>query len=328
MELIVFALMHGTVFGVLIFLLASGLTLTFSLMGVLNFAHASFYMLGAHISFSITYWFTSHKVEVFGTPIAGFWFGLVFGPIIVGILGALLQRYVLNYARRNGHIPEMIFTFSLSLLITHMVVFIWRGSRKPHIYTPESLKGIAFEFYNTSFPVYSVFMLAVSITIFIILLTILTKTRLGLIVRASLTHPHVVANLGHNLPRIYMLVFGTGCMLAGVAGAIAGPALSISPTMALELGNIVFVVIVFGGLGSLSGAFVASIIMGIIQTYAAVSSGSLVDVAAKYGWNIESSHPYYDILSLTLPQISTTLPFVLMVLILILRPQGLMGNRD
>ncbi len=328
MELLTFSLMHGIVYGLLIFLLASGLTLTLSLMGVLNFAHASFYMLGAHISFSVTYWFTVHQIKIFGMPVAGFWIGLIVGPICVGILGALTQRYLLNYVRKNGPIAEMIFTFSLSFVITYLVVFIWRGARKPNIYTPESLQGIAFEFANTSFPVYKVFMIAVSVTVFLVLLGILKRSRMGLIVQASLTHPHVVANLGHNLPLIYMVVFGLGTMLAGVAGAIAGPALSISPGMAVELGNVVFVVIVFGGLGSLSGAFIASIIMGVVQTYAAASSGSLIDVAGTYGWEILPTNPYYDMLSLTLPQISTALPFLLMVAILIMRPQGLMGQRE
>jgi branched-chain amino acid transport system permease protein len=171
------------------------------------------------------------------------------------------------------------------------------------------------------------FMLLVSIVIFVGLLAVLKKTRIGLIVQAALTHPHMVGHLGHNVERIFMLVFGVGTALAAVAGVIAGPALVTQSNMAALLGPILFVVVVVGGLGSLPGAFIASLLIGLIQTFAVSMNGSL---AGAFGpLSPAYSHTWLaDIWDVTVAQIAPIMPYVLLVLILIFRPMGLLGTRE
>src|SRR5438270_7644558 len=170
-------------------------------------------------------------------------------------------------------------------------------------------------------------MLLISVGIFIVLLAVLTRTRVGLIIQASLTHPHMVGMLGHNVQRIFMLVFGLGCALAAVAGVIAGPALVTQSNMAALLGPILFVVVVIGGLGSLAGAFVASLLIGLLQTFAVSMNGSLdgafgpLSPAYAQTWRA-------DIWGVTVAQIAPIMPYLLLVLILIFRPMGLLGTRE
>jgi branched-chain amino acid transport system permease protein len=152
---------------------------------------------------------------------------------------------------------------------------------------------------------------------------VLTRTRVGLIIQAALTHPNMVAMLGHNVPRIFMMVFGVGAALAGLAGVIAGPALVTQPSMAVLLGPILFVVIIVGGLGSLSGAFIASLLIGLIQTFAVAPNYSL---AGTFGG---AAPPFLgDLWQVTIAQLAPILPYLLLVLMLILRPTGLMGTRE
>ena len=134
--------------------------------------------------------------------------------------------------------------------------------------------------------------------------------------------------LGHNVPRIFTLVFAAGTALAGLAGVIGGNYQVTEPAMAFTMGPIVFVVVVFGGLGSLTGCFIASILMGLIQTFAVVFDVSLADLLAKFGFVVTSSTPFAELLTVTLPRVGALLPFLMLVLILVFRPRGLMGTRD
>jgi len=170
-------------------------------------------------------------------------------------------------------------------------------------------------------------MLVVSVVIFVALLLVLKRTRVGLIVQAALTHPHMVGHLGHNVGRVFMVVFGVGSALAGLAGVIAGPALVTQSDMAASLGPILFVVIVFGGLGSLPGAFVASLVIALVQTFAVALNGSL---ASAFGPLDPSAGPSVlsDIWNVTIAQVAPIVPYLLLVIILIVRPMGLMGTRE
>jgi len=169
---------------------------------------------------------------------------------------------------------------------------------------------------------------AVSLTMFAALGLVLTRTRIGLIIQAALTHPDMVAALGHNVPRVFMLVFGVGSALAGLAGVIGGFALVTAPSMAATLGPIVFVVIVVGGLGSLTGAFLASLLIGILQTFAVALDFSLADVLAGFGVPVSRTDLFYDLWKVKFAQVGPVLPYLLLVLMLILRPRGLMGTRE
>ena len=317
MSLFIVNILDGLVTGLLLFMLCSGLTLIFSMMGVLNFAHASFYMLGAYFGYQISTY-------------VGFWPGLIIAPLAVGVLGALIERYGLRRVHKFGHVPELIFTFGLALLIEEVVQFIWGKSQMAYE-EPLALQFTAFSIAGNSFPAFKVFMIFIAIGIFLVLLYILTKTRVGMIIQAALSYPETVQNLGHNVPLIFMGVFGVGTAMAGLAGVIAGPVLGTFPGMALQLGSIVFVTIVIGGLGSLWGALIASLLIGWLQTFAAAYNFAMADFLVAIGMEKPvdlAETALRDLWSLTLPQVGPILPYLLMILILIIRPQGLLGKRE
>src|SRR5216684_3241805 len=303
LQLVTFSILNGLLYGMLLFLLASGLTLIFSMMGVLNIAHASFYMLGAYFGFQIA-------KEI------GFWPALLIAPLAVGLIGALIERYGLRRVHAYGHVAELLFTFGLAFIIEELVQMIW--GRVPADYRiPAGLNTTAFTLFNTSYPTFRVF---------ILLMLLVTKTRVGLIVRAALTQPRMVGMLGHDVPRIFMMVFGLGSALAGLAGVIAGPVFVTQPSMAGVFGPILFVVIVVGGLGSLAGALIASLLIGLVQTFAVALNVSIGTVMAAVG--IVSPPLLLDELwPVTIAQIAPVVPYLLMVLLLIFRPTGLLGRR-
>src|SRR3979411_2799616 len=252
-ELIVISTLNGVLFGMLLLLMASGLTVIFSMLGLLNFAHASFYMLGAFFGFQISRWF-------------GFWPALVIAPLLAGAVGAGVERFGLRRVHKNGHVAELLFTFGLAFVIEEIVQIIW-GKSPVDFGGPPILDFPAFTIFSTNYPAYKMFMLLVSIAIFAALLITLKRTRIGLIVQAALTHPHMVGHLGHNVGRICMVGCGVGPALAAVAGVIAGPALVTQANMAGLLGPILFVVVVVGGLGSLPRAFAPPPLLGPVQHF-------------------------------------------------------------
>jgi branched-chain amino acid transport system permease protein len=313
-ELIVISTLNGVLYGLLLFLMASGLTLIFSMMGVLNFAHASFYMLGAFFGFQISQWM-------------GFWPALILAPLLVGGIGVAVERFGLRNVHRHGHVAELLFTFGLAFVIEELVQIAW-GKSPLDFRVPVQLDFPAFRIFATNYPAYKLFMLAVSIAVFVALFVALAKTRLGLIIKAALSHPQMVAHLGHNVPLIFTLVFGIGAALAGIAGVIAGPALVTQASMAALLGPILFVCVVVGGLGSLSGALAASLLIGLLQTFAVSVNLSLADLPFAAGFNPSPQTLLSDVWHVTLAQIAPILPYLLLVLVLMIRPTGLFGNRE
>ncbi len=313
LELVIVSTLNGVLFGMLLFLMASGLTLIFSMMGVLNFAHASFYMLGAFFGFQLSQWI-------------GFWPGLVVAPVLVGGIGALVERYGLRAVHRHGHVAELLFTFGLAFVIEEVVQMVW-GKLPVDYRVPPSLDFTAFTVFSTNYPAFKMFELLTAIAIFVVLLGVLTRTRIGLVIQAALSHPNMVGMLGHNVPRIFMLVFGLGTALAAVAGVIAGPALVTQSNMAGLLGPILFVVVVVGGLGSLQGAFIASLLIGLVQTFAVAINLSLADIFGPLGVTVRPGL-LTDIWQVTVAQIAPIIPYLLLVMILILRPSGLLGTRE
>ncbi|MDP1531560.1 MAG: branched-chain amino acid ABC transporter permease [Rhodoferax sp.] len=279
------SLLNGLSYGLLLFLLSSGLTLIFSMMGVLNFAHASFYMLGAYFGYSVSTWL-------------GFWPALVLAPLIVGGLGALFERFLLRRVHRFGHVAELLMTFGLSYLILEVVQLVW-GRSSVDYRVPVALDGPLLTLFGIQFPAYRAFMMGVAVGMLAALWLLLRHTRVGLVIQAALTHPGMVEALGHNVPRVFMWVFGGGCALAGLAGVLGGNAFVTEPGMAAALGGIVFVVVVVGGVGSLGGAFLASLLIGLMQTFAVGLDVSVAPI----------------------------LPYLLMVLVLVFRPRGLAGAR-
>ena len=314
MEFFTISLLNGISYGLLLFMLSSGLTLIFSMMGVLNFAHASFYMLGAYFAYSTS-------------AIVGFWPALVVAPLLVGLIGAGFEKYCLRKVHHFGHVPELLITFGLSYIILELVQLVWGRSALDYR-VPAMLDGPLFTIYGTQFPMYRGFMMLVALVMLVSVWLLLTRTRIGLVIQAALTHPETVEALGHNVPRVLMMVFGGGAALAGLAGVIGGNAYVTEPAMAISVGSVIFVVVVVGGMGSLSGAFVASLLIGVIQTFAVGMDISVMGSLQNLGMVITAETPGYALWKLKISQIAPILPYMFLVLILIFRPKGLLGTRE
>ena len=314
MEFFLISMLNGISYGLLLFMLSSGLTIIFSMMGVLNFAHASFYMIGAYFAYQIS-------------TLIGFWPALAIAPLLVGAIGMAVERYGLRSVHKYGHVAELLFTFGLAYLIEESIHLIW-GRSSVEYKVPPSLDGSLFTLYSTNYPIYRVFMMAVSVSMLIAIFLTLTRSRIGLVIQAALTHPQTVEALGHNVPRVFMLVFGGGSALAGLAGVIGGNAFITEPGMAAALGPIVFVIVVVGGMGSLAGAFIASLLIGVLQTFSVALDYSFIDLAARLGIAIGPDAPLAALWKLTISQTAPVLPYLLMVLMLIFRPKGIMGTRE
>jgi branched-chain amino acid transport system permease protein len=329
--------LNGLSSGLLLFMLSSGLTLIFSMMGVLNFAHASFYMLGAYIAYSMA-------------GLLGFWTALIAAPLLVGLVGAAFERLALRRVHKFGHVPELLITFGLSYVLLELVQLVFGPVAVPFT-PPPSLQGSAFTIIQSPvnglsialgaapaalcsaascsmFPLTRVFMMGVALLMLVALWLLLTRTRIGLVIQAALTHPEMVEALGHNVPAVFMLVFGSGCALAGLAGVIGGMTFVTDPSMAALVGTIIFVVVVVGGIGSLAGAFVGSLLIGLLQTLPLTVDGSLATLFKHWGMGVTPDTFGYPILKLSLAQVAPILPYLLMVLILIFRPKGLLGTRE
>ncbi len=309
METIIFSLLNGVIYGLILFMLSSGLTLIFSMMGVLNFAHASFYMLGAYFAFTIS-------------GFVGFWPALILAPIGVGIIGMWVERWGLRRVHANGHVAELLFTFGVAYLIGELVKIIWGRTSVPY-QVPAELNFPLFTIYGAQYPAYRIFVIFVAVSMLAALWYLLKRTRVGLIIQAALSHPHMVGHLGHNVPRIFMLVFGTGCALAGLAGVIGGNYFITDPAMASAMGPIVFVVVIVGGLGSLEGAFIAAMLLGILQTSAVAVNASFADIFGFLGLS-----PTSEVGSITIASLAPMIPYIALILILLVRPRGLMGDRE
>ena len=312
MEYLVVALLNGVIYGLLLFMVSAGLTLIFGMMGVLNFAHASFYMLGAYFAYTLQ------------GPL-GFWPALVLSPLLVGVVGVVVERYFLRRVHHHGHAHELLLTFGLSFIIAELVKLFF-GNFPVDYRIPTSLDFAAFRVGGTDYPFYRMLMGGVALAMFALIYLLLTRTRVGIVVRSAIYRPRMAEALGHNVPLVFMGVFGVGAALAGLAGAVAGAFYTTNPNMALELGVVVFVVVVVGGLGSLEGAMVASLLIGLITSLSVGVDHSLADLFALVGAG-EWARRTGGLLTLKLSSLAATIPFALMLLILLLRPSGLMGEK-
>jgi len=341
MEFFLISMLNGLSYGLLLFMLSSGLTLIFSMMGVLNFAHASFYMLGAYLAYTLA-------------GVMGFWPALLVAPLLTGVAGALFESQVLRRVHKYGHVSELLVTFGLSYIVLELVQLIW-GRVAVEFNPPSELQGPVFTLINhaeqglslvtgaagsacqavdavrvvcTPFPATRAFIMAIAIAMVVSLWWVLTRTRAGLVIQAALTHPETVETLGHNVPRIFMMVFAMGTGLAALAGVIGGFTFITEPAMAATVGSVVFVVVVVGGMGSLSGAFLASLLIGIIQTFAVAIDYSFLQLLGDLGVPNHASLQNNSFARLTVSQAAPILPYLFLVLILIFRPRGLLGKRE
>jgi branched-chain amino acid transport system permease protein len=278
--------LNGMAYGMLLFLVASGLTLIFGMMGILNIAHASFFMLSAYFC------------HTFLNMTGNFWVALLLAPIIAAFFGVLCERFLLRKVHAYGHISELLITVGISLVILEAVKVFW-GTEPLLVAVPETLSGFLW-IVDLKYPMYRIFIIGLALLILFAMALILYKTRLGMVVRAAVSDADMVDALGVNVPVVFMLVFGIGTWLAGVAGVVITPILSVFPGMADQIGMDAFVVVVTGGFGSLIGAFIVSLFLGELNSF-----------------GIQF-----------IPKLAPVLMFTFMAIVLAFKPMGLFGERE
>ncbi len=277
---------HGLAYGMILFLVASGLNIIFGMMGILNLAHAAFFMLSAYFSYQVL------------TMTGNFWLALLVAPVVTAFFGILLERFLLRKIHALGHMGELIITVGVSLVILAAVKIFW-GTESMPVKIPPILTGLV-SVGGMDYPIYRLFIIALSLVVLGFMALILYKTRLGKIVRAAVSDADMVNALGVNIPLVFMLVFGIGTWLAGVAGVAIAPILLVFPGLADQMGMDAFVVVVTGGFGSLSGAFIVSIVFGLLSSYGVQFLSALAPV----------------------------LMFAFMAIVLAIKPTGLFGERE
>ncbi|MCB2227790.1 MAG: branched-chain amino acid ABC transporter permease [Desulfarculaceae bacterium] len=279
---------HGLAYGMLLFLVASGLTLIFGMMGVLNIAHASFFMISAYICVSVMQ--ATHS----------YWLSLLLAPLGTALLGILVERFMLRRVQKSGlgHVAELLLTLGIAIVAGEAIKLIW-GTEGLQVMAPPSLAGLV-NIYGLEYPLYRLYIIGLALAVLLLLALVLFKTRLGTIVRAAVSDPGMVSALGVNTERVFMLVFGLGTWMAGVAGVAAAPILTVFPGLADQIGMEAFVVVVVGGFGSLYGALVAALFFGELNSF-----------------GIQF-----------LPKLSPILMFAFMALVLAFKPTGLFGDRE
>nr|WP_283772214.1 branched-chain amino acid ABC transporter permease [Chelatococcus sp. HY11] len=305
-------MINGVVYGLLLFMVSAGLTLVFGMMGVLNFAHASFYMLGAYFAFLVS-------------TVVGFWGGLLIGPLLVALIGVGVERYLLRPIHHYGHASELLVTFGLAFVFDELVK-VFFGQFMVNYSVPASMRFSAFTLFGADYPFYRVFVAIVAVALFTILFAILRFTRMGIVVRAAVQRPAMTDALGHNVDAVFMITFGIGAWMAGVAGAVGGALLTTSPTMALEMSILTFVVVIVGGLGSLGGAFLASLLIGLLTTFAVSINISLLDIGRWLGLG-DVLTGLGSIAQVSLSTYASAVPVLVMLIVLLCRPTGLFGDR-
>jgi branched-chain amino acid transport system permease protein len=244
---------HGIAYGMVLFLIASGLNVIFGMMGILNLAHGAFFMLSAYFCYQV--------LAITGS----FWIALFLAPLFTAFFGILLERFFLRKMHALGHMGELILTLGVALVILAGVKIFW-GTESLHIKIPPILAGMV-SLGGLEYSIYRLFMIGLAVVVMVIMSLLLYKTRLGKIVRAAVSDRDMVNALGINIPVVFMIVFGVGTWMAGVAGVAIAPILTVFPGLSDQVGMDAFIVVVTGGFGSLLGAFIVSIIFGLLSSY-------------------------------------------------------------
>ena len=278
--------LNAVQYGLLLFLVASGLTLIFGIMGVINLAHGSFYMIGAYLAFVLAPWF-------------GDWYlsKLLAGVILAALFGYLLEWAFFSFLYQRDHLQQVLMTYALILVFEELRSLVW-GDDVHGVPVPQLLSASIPLTDTLSYPVYRLFISGVCLALAGGLYVLIQRTRLGMMIRAGASNNEMVRVLGVNIRLIYTLVFAMGIALAGFAGMLNAPLSSVFPNMGSQVLIICFVVVVIGGIGSVKGAMAASLLIGLTDTFGQV----------------------------LLPELAGMLVYVLMAVILVWRPQGLFGK--
>jgi len=279
-------ILNGLQFGMLLFLIASGLTLTFGVMNIINLAHGAFFMLGAYGAFAL--------IKFAGWPFPAAYAGSI---LAVVILGALVERSVLAPLAKRDHLDQLLVTYGLILICDELAVIFWGKDVQP-AEIPPPLQGSIQLSSMIVYPVYRLVIAGIGLVAALGLYLMVAKTRLGMVVRAGSIDRDMVRALGINVTPIFSLVFGLGAAFAALAGIVAAPILSVSPGMGDKIIIVAFVVIVIGGIGSVKGAFVGALLVGLVDSFGKI----------------------------LFPTVSSILMYGLMAAVLVWRPQGIFGK--
>jgi len=284
LDLLALQLFTGLALGAVYVLLAVGLSLIFGMLTVVNFAHGAFFMLGAYLGL-----FAAEKT-------GSFWLALLIAPVVVGAIGMLAERWLIRPLYGRGIDYPLLLTFGLAYMMVEGVRILWGKSGLP-FETPEVLQG-ATNLGFADFPTYRLFVIGVVVVLLVALWLLIERTRFGLVVRAGARDSVIVRVLGVDVSRVWLIVFGVGTGIAALAGVLAAPMQGVSPEMGTSVLTVAFVVTVVGGMGSLMGAVVAGLLVGVVESMAV----------------------------LFFPEAAKVSMFVIMAAVLLVRPQGLFGR--
>jgi branched-chain amino acid transport system permease protein len=297
--LLLIQLLNGVQYGVLLFLIAAGLTLVFGVMGFINLAHGVQYMIGAYLTFMF-----------FGLT-GNFFAAVLLGMITALLLGLVLEVLIFRQLYDRDHLDQVLATFGIILFVNEAVKVIW-GPGTLTIPTPEILSASLQLTDNLLYPVYRLGLIVVGVIVAAGLYLVVTRTRVGMLIRAGAANAEMVSALGVNIRQLFTFVFGFGAMLAGFAGALAAPVFTIEPGMGDNLLIVAFVVIIIGGIGSIRGAFVAALLVGLIDTL----GRSLATDVMNLFFNPSAANQIG-------PSLASMLIYIFMAAVLFFRPQGL-----
>ncbi|MTD12506.1 branched-chain amino acid ABC transporter permease [Nakamurella sp. YIM 132087] len=276
--------LNGIALGSLLMILSSGLSMIYGLRGVTNFAHGALYMSGAYVAYSVS------------TNVS-FWLALVVAPLVLAVLGALLELVFFRRLQHRSHIETGLVTFGIAMVIERVIVLIW-GERTLGVSAPAGLDGST-SVLGVGYPTYRLFVIGVALALALALVLWIRRSVTGLHIRAASTDVETAAILGINVDKVSLIVVCVGAALAGLAGTLAAPYVSVSPSMGVSILVTVLIVVVIGGAGSIGGAMVAGMGLGIVQTVGAI-------------W---------------LPSVAVLVPYAALVAVLLWRPAGLAGRK-
>ncbi|WP_118133464.1 branched-chain amino acid ABC transporter permease [Oceanicella sp. SM1341] len=303
-NLLLLQALNGLQFGILLFLVAAGLTLVFGIMDFINLAHGVLYMVGAYL------------LATFVGVTGSFWLGLVIALPVALAFGLVLEFLIFRRLYDRSHLDQVLATFGLIMIVNEGVKIIW-GAAPLSVPMPELLSGSVPLVGPLQYPVYRIAIIAAGLLTALGLYLMIGHTRIGMLLRAGASNGAMVSALGVNIRRLFMIVFGFGAMLAGFAGAMVAPILSVDPGMGESVLILTFVVIVIGGIGSIRGAFIAAILVGLVDTLGRTFGPILLRMV------LEPSAA-----SQTGRTLAPMLIYILMAAILFFRPAGLFGRKS
>jgi branched-chain amino acid transport system permease protein len=295
--------LNGLQFGLILFLIAAGLTLIFGVMDFINLAHGVQYMVGAYLMAAFSAWTGS------------FWLGLMLALPTALAFGLMLEALVFRHLYDRDHLDQVLATFGVILFLNEAVKAIW-GAAPLSVPVPDALSGSIELMDGLLYPVYRLAIIGAGLGVAALLYGLVNHTRVGMLVRAGASNAPMVSALGVNIKRLFMVVFGFGAMLAGFAGAMVAPILSVEPGMGDNLLILAFVVIVIGGIGSVKGAFVAALLVGLVDTVGRSFAPNLLRLALDPAAASQTGRA-----------IAPMLIYILMAAMLFFRPSGLFATR-